>query len=326
MNYLLIGNESYLIKKKMNEIIKEWAKDDLELSVVTYDASSSLFSISMLVEDASTIPFFTQNKILVVKNCTFLSTSGSLNEQDIKSLENYLNHPCETSVLIFVLENEKLDARKKIVKTIKKACREYKLDALQNDEFSSVLRNSLRQRNIYLDNDALNELETRLAGSLALMETELDRLMLVEKHLSKEDIELLVSRPLEDKAFDLVNAVLHGKMKPVYRMWKDLQVSKTDPILLNTLIGRQFHLIYQVKLLSKTGKSEQIMAQILWVHPYSVKLSHQNSRSISTKLLQQLIQDCAELDQKFKSGQIDRTLGFEHFLIHTAGRMNTCRL
>ena len=146
-----------------------------------------------------------------------------------------------------------------------------------------------------------------------------------ERKLNKEDIELLVSRPLEDKAFDLVNAVIAGKMKQVFRIWKDLQVAKTDPILLNTLIGRQFHLIYQVKLLSRAGKGESTMAQILSAHPYSIKLAHQNSRMISESLLKELISECAALDQKFKSGLVDRTLGFEHFLIHTAGRINACR-
>ena len=46
---------------------------------------------------------------------------------------------------------------------------------------------------------------------------------------------------------------------------------------------------------------------------------------ISESLLKELISECASLDQKFKSGLVDRTLGFEHFLIRTAGRINACR-
>lgn len=324
MNYLLSGSESYLIKKKINDIIKEWTKDP-EMSVVNYDASSPHFSMSLLIEDASTIPFFTDVKILIVKNCAFLSASGSLNDSDTKMLEKYLTQPFESTVLIFVLEKDKLDARKKIVKTIKKQCREYKCETLDEMEFSSVLKQQLKARGISMDKDAFAELEVRLSNSLSLMESELSKLSLCERHLCKEDIELLVARPLEEKAFDLVNAVIAGKMKQVFRIWKDLQVSKTDPILLTTLIGRQFHLIYQVKLLSNTGKSEQSMAQILSVHPYAVKIAHQNAKMIRTDVLQKLISDCAELDQKFKSGLVDKTLGFEHFLIHTAGRMNACR-
>ncbi len=325
MNYLLCGTESFLIRKKLNEIIKETVPEETEMSVVTYDASAPDFMMSVLLEDASTIPFFTERKVIVVKNCCFLSASGSLSESDANMLISALKTPNETTVLVFVLEKDKLDARKKLVKAVRKHCREFKFDELESSEFTQVLKSKLKAYKIEMDKDAAQELEMRLAGSLLQMESELSKLSLLERRITKEDIELLVSRPLEDKAFDLVNAVLGGNMKNVFRIWKDLQVAKTDPILLNTLIGRQFHLIFQVKLLSKSNKAESTMAQILGAHPYSIKLAHQSSRLISSDLLMELINDCAELDQKFKSGVVDRHLGFEHFLIHTVGRMKACR-
>ena len=131
MNYLLSGTESYLMKKRLNEIIKEWVKDDPEMSLVTYDASMNDFMMSTLIEDASTIPFFTEHKVIVVKNCQFLSATGSISEADTKILEKYLANPNESTVLVFMLEKDKLDARKKIVKTLKKVCREFKCDTLQ---------------------------------------------------------------------------------------------------------------------------------------------------------------------------------------------------
>ncbi len=325
MNVLLCGSESYLIKKKLNEIIRDTVQQQDEMSVVTYDASSPDFVMSVLIEDASTIPLFTEKKVIVVKNCLFLSASGSISEHDAKMLEKALSVSNETAVLVLILENEKLDARKKIVKAVRKYCREYKFDSLDDMEFSKVLKSKLKSLGIQMEKDAFDELEKRLGGSLARMENELEKLSFMNRCCTKQDIELLISRPLEDTAFDLVNAVISGNMKQIFRIWKDLQVSKTDPILLNTLIGRQFHLIFQVQMLSKTGKSETAMAQILGAHPYSIKLAHQNSRKISENLLKDLIKDCAELDQKFKSGTIDRHLGFEHFLIHAAGRLKTCR-
>ena len=325
MNYLLCGSESYLIKKKLNEIIQETVHNELEMSVVTYDASAPDFNMSVMIEDASTIPFFTEKKVLVVKNCSFLSASGNLSESDAKLLEKLLSSVNDTTVLVFILENEKLDARKKIVKFMRKVCREFKFDALESNDFSRVLKNKVKSCGIEISHDAFEELERRLAGSLSQMENELEKLSLLNRPVAIEDIQMLVTRVLEDKAFDLVNAVISGNMKEIFRIWKDLQVSKTDPILLNSLIGRQFHLILQVQILSKSGKSEATMAQILGAHPYSIKLAHQNAKKISTSLLKELIQDCADLDQKFKSGTIDRQLGFEHFLIHTAGRIKPCK-
>ena len=173
--------------------------------------------------------------MIVVKNCQFLSSTGSISETDTKILEKYLAHPNESTVLVFMLEKDKLDARKKIVKTLKKVCREFKCDTLQSEEFSSVLRQHIKSRKIEMDKEAFAELETRLAGSLAQMESELEKLALCERKLTKEDIELLVSRPLEDKAFDLVNAVIAGKMKSVFRIWKDLQVDTVEHLYLHTL-------------------------------------------------------------------------------------------
>ena len=54
-------------------------------------------------------------------------------------------------------------------------------------------------------------------------------------------------------------------------------------------------------------------AQQLKVHPFRVKKAHEAVARLNSERLLEILNDLAELDQRFKSGTLDRRLGFEMF-------------
>ena len=135
MNYLLYGSETYRLKKKLDELLKANDPENTGMNTVVYEAGNADFQLRAVLEDAWTIPFFAEKKTVVVRNPVFLTTSGSLNEKDGKALEDYLNHSCPSTDLIFCGEFESLDQRKKLVKLAVKTCRVFTMKRLDEREF-----------------------------------------------------------------------------------------------------------------------------------------------------------------------------------------------
>ena len=86
-NCYLIQSSSYsLIDKKINEIINENNYQDA--SITTYDLESD--SIYNLLEDADTISFLTDKKVIISKNTKFLTAMGKLDDNEQKLMDLFL--------------------------------------------------------------------------------------------------------------------------------------------------------------------------------------------------------------------------------------------
>lgn len=314
MNYCIYGTEGFLVRKKIDAIAAEWLKED-GAERITYDAAAKDFSIQRLLQDCWTIPFLSAYKLIVVENAGFLSASGSLGENDQKALLEYFKKSCPETVLILSGNFEKLDQRKKLVKEMNRSVKITACNALDEASFHAEVRAALKKRALKLDNAALNELLSRLKPDLQALENELNKLSLYPGKLDQEAIVKLVARPLEDNVFELVDAVVQRDLARSLHLWRDLQTANTEPVGLVALLGAQFRLLNQVKVLKQQRKSEAEMASFLKVHPYRVKLAAQSVQELAASRLEKLLQKCAALDQALKSGSVERNLGFETFLI-----------
>ena len=318
MNYLLYGSETYRLKKKLDELLKANDPENTGMNTVVYEAGNADFQLRAVLEDAWTIPFFAEKKTVVVRNPAFLTTSGSLNEKDGKALEDYLNHSCPSTDLIFCGEFESLDQRKKLVKLAIKTCRVFTMKRLDEREFRSYVNQQLSAHQLILSREAMDELMQRLPLDLESFHQELIKLTLFGTKISRDDIVHLVSRPLDEDVFHLVNAVITHDLKQAMHLWYDLDSLNKDPIYLVALLASQFRLMAQVRMLSDRRMSESMIAQQLKVHPFRVKKAHESIARLNSERLLEILNDLAELDQRFKSGTLDRRLGFEMFLIKAA--------
>ena len=113
MMYLLYGKEEFLIQKQVKKIALENNLQDLDINEYQMDT----ISIKEAIDDAETISFFHDKKAVILNQCSFLTTTSKKNiiEQPIELLEEYIKHPNPSTILICIVNSEKLDERKKIV-------------------------------------------------------------------------------------------------------------------------------------------------------------------------------------------------------------------
>lgn len=316
MNYVLYGEEHYLLQDTLKRIIAKYVKEENEFDTVSYDAANT--DIQVILEDATTIPFFSEYKVILVHHANFLSTSNDT-DIDVKALEQYLDHPMNSTVLILMGEFEKLDARKKIVKKVQKCCKVLQFRKLDAERKQNYIRDEVKKRNLNIAGDALQELQQRLPLDVGTIHMEMDKLELYGEHITKDTVMKLVTRPLEEDVFQLVNAVVEKDLRKSFHMWQDLCVLNKDAIFLIALLATQFRFLYQVKACMMQGQRKDEIVARLAAHPYRVQLTMQSAQRLSITYLMEILERLATLDQNLKAGKLDKKLGFEMFLLELQG-------
>ncbi|MEG0238800.1 DNA polymerase III subunit delta [Anaerorhabdus sp.] len=317
MNYLILGSESFLLRKELKKIIAQNGNDSNSMDTIFYDGQSSDFSIHTVLEDCNTPPFFNEKKTVIVNNPTFLSAQKSLSDNEIASLEKYLKNAAYDADLIFY-GDVTVDKRKKIVKLIQSNARCYQFDRLSPQDFKTYVLKNIKENHIELTSDGKEELLSRLPSDLENFHSELEKMILYGKPMNKNDVMHLISRPLDEDVFHLVNDVVSRNIKGALHLWNDLFVLNKDPIYLVALLASQFRLLYQVKTYLDMGQSEKDIVKELKVHPYRVTKAIESLRGLSKDRCLDILNALAELDQSFKMGLLDKKVGFELFLIRTA--------
>jgi DNA polymerase-3 subunit delta len=147
--------------------------------------------------------------------------------------------------------------------------------------------------------------------SKAMQELEKLRLYAGEqKRISKQAVEQLVPKSLEDNVFDLTNYVLQGKTEAALRLYDDLYIQGEETIKINAILISQIRLLLQTAILMKIGYQQGNIAETLKVHPYRVKdLAH-------------LYDELIENDYLIKSGRMEKEFLFQLFVLKTAHRLH----
>ena len=89
--YLFTGTSEIFIKNRMNRIIQGFKNE--ETTIIKYDMDTS--TLTQVLEDALTIPFLEDLKIIIIKNPRFLTKNANTSKDDAKAFIKYLKKPSE---------------------------------------------------------------------------------------------------------------------------------------------------------------------------------------------------------------------------------------
>ena len=114
----------------------------------------------------------------------------------------------------------------------------------------------------------------------------------------------------------MIDGIFAKKLDRVFTVYYDLKVNNNEPLTLISLIASQVRFLYQVMVLKDKGYSESNIANELSCHPYRAKLALEKVYKLNKMDLTDLLEELSSLDIKIKSGEIDRFVGFELFLLN----------
>lgn len=309
MIYILYGTVDYLINKYIDKIIDENKVG--EFNINKYDLTNT--PLTKIINDASSMSLFSDKKVIIVNNAyIFTGSTKKYTEQNVDELENYINNNNENTILIFVVNNEKLDDRKKITKLIKKNGIVKDFNTIDN---ITLVKNLFDNYSISTDN--IKYLIERVGDDTTLLANEVEKIKTYKDkdlNITKDDITNLTTKSLEINNFKLIDAIVKKDKALALSLYQERLKLNEEPIAIIISLANQIRIMYQVKQLYLNGYTENNIASLLKIHPYRVKLAAQNSKKYDSELLLNYIGKLANLDINIKNGKIDKKLGLELFI------------
>ncbi|MCY9669429.1 DNA polymerase III subunit delta [Paenibacillus alginolyticus] len=320
--YLCYGPEKY----KMREFIQVLTDlliepEHKEFAVSKFDLSE--ISLSAVLEDAETLPFMVPKKLVIAKNALFFTGAkeSSKIEHHLDRLTDYLKSPADHTVVVFTVDADKLDERKKIVKALKDLEAAVPFLSLSPEELQQWVAKQAQQLGFTFTGEAADQLILYTGGNLQSLSAEIEKISLyvgVGSEASVDVIDQLVARSTEQNVFILIEDIVNVRLERAFVILEELLKQREEPIKIAALIARQFRIMLQVKELSKQGYSQQQMASQIGLHPFAVKVAEGQARKYDIEKLSRIMSQLADLDFQMKTGKIDKVLGLELFLLRLA--------
>ena len=202
MLYLLYG-DAYGINGYIKKILESNKLEDINISKYDLDA----YNYKDVLEDASSVSLFDDKKIIIVSNASiFTSAKTSI---ELESFEKYIENFNPNTILIFTTEN-KIDERKKVTKLIKKhgTVKDFVID----DDPKSFIKSLLDDYK--MDDSVINYFMSFVGNDNFNIKNEIDKLKLYkeDKVITKEDIDNITTKNIDDDLFKLMNYILENNI------------------------------------------------------------------------------------------------------------------
>lgn len=320
MNYILYGEETFLIKKRIKDLSKQLLGEEQIEEAEYFDLNQT--SLLTIFEEAKVLPFLTDHKVMVIENCDFLKSGTKKEDSNSDELSMFAEEialPNDTTTMIFVVDGN-MDTRKTIIKEIIKKCQCEVYNRLDENDRKQYVISFLKQNGINLEPSLMHYLLEILPNDMFLMKNELDKLALYGDTIDRSSIDALITRPLEEDIFLWTNAIMKNDSKRVFQIWQDFKKANKEVLQLMGLLATQFRFCYQCISLKRMGYSNDDIASELNCKTARVKITLDSVRGSNQDYFLGLLNKLSELDSNIKNGRIDKMLGFELFLLEVGGR------
>ncbi|WP_338657024.1 DNA polymerase III subunit delta (plasmid) [Sporosarcina psychrophila] len=308
MIHLLYGAEAFLLNEKRHDLIKDVGA----FSISRLDMRETTLQTAM--EDARTLDLFGDVKTLILQDCYFLTGEVPRKkiDHDLNSLIQYLSNPNPQTILIMMVQNEKLDKRKKVVKEVLKVAKVF--EAKPMHYVQGWIKDRFKEEGKTVSNQAADLMTQQLGTDLFLLNSEIQKVSILYADNIKIEEEMLIgvlSRTLESDVFKLIDRIVR-KEPSTLEILEDLYRLGEDPIKILLLIARQFRIIHQVKAIQEIGKKP---SSVMKIHPYVLQIAEEQAESYSLTEVQERLQTIADLDVAMKRGAVDKVIALDTMIL-----------
>ena len=296
--YLLYSGDKSLLSNEVNKLKKN-------LNITSDSIYYDIENVSDIIVEASTIGMFDPYKFIVIDSGSYFLQKS---EFDISLLEEYFNNYNTNSYLIFILNSGSVDSKKKLYKLINDNGTINKLSVTE-EYLDTFVRNYIKDNGFTMSNMDIKFFLGRCNKDIDNIKNELDKLMLYkleEKVIDKDDIILLVDEDIDDTVFELVSSILKNDCNKAMKLYYNFINNGMDVSQIIAIIASQIRLLFQVKRLYNSGKSNEEIAKILeFKSPYRVKYLLNDCYYYSEDDLIKYLSKLADIDKNIKSGNGD---------------------
>lgn len=292
LNAVFIGQETFLMEEELS-CLKNRLGENASMNWAVFNAEEGP-AMDEVISLCNTMPFLSDRRVIIIRN------GHKLTAKQTDQVITYLDNPCETTMLILVMEAEKTD--KDLSKLLKR------FDGMAEiDRFESIKNRSERIAWIMdrallhgkkIDKDAAVLLAEMAGSSMWYLDSEIQKLCLYvadNPSIITKDVHEVVMRTLEPAIFAFLDALFDRKKDTLSRLY-DLELTGIAELEIISRIENQI-INHYVVLSGRDWKKMKI-------HDFIADKAMRRKSLWSMAQLLSLLKDVRQIEQRLKSSSI----------------------
>lgn len=302
--YFLMGEEPYFIDVVANYLEKHLLEEDQKGfdQLVLYGQD---VTVPTIIDYARRFPMMAERQLIIIKEAQNLRAT-------IEQLVPYVENPTASTVLVFCYKYEKLDARKKLLKTLKnRGCVVMETKKLYEYQvIGNFLPDVIKKKHLSIQPKAIQMLVDFLGDDLSRIENEVNKLALIvpaNTEVTPDIIEKNIGISKEFNNFELKSAFATNDKVKIARIIKHFAENpKDNPLVVTLTVLYGFFqklLIYH----SLTDVSEKNVMAATKATFFDVKDLHSAAQHYPMKKVSAIMAGLREIDVKSKGVGVARS-------------------
>ncbi len=333
--YLIWGSQSYLRLQNRDKLKKAMLGDGDTMNLNVF--SGDRVSAREVIELAETMPFFAENRIIILENTQLFAGKDKAaakgkekaagqdpekpkekEDEDSLLLAEYLGTQPASTHFIFVQET--VDKRKKLYKAIEKNGRILECDHLSDQALMQWAGSLFKRQGAGIDGRTLSLFLQYTGTDMQNIRMEADKLAALcgEGNVVTPDmVETITCRQMNDRVFDLIEALALCQRERAMQIYMNMKALQTPAPLILSLMHRQYLQLLEAKELMAKNRTDTELASLLKVPPFAIRKYKTMAGRYTTAALQRRIERCIETDASFKAGKLDMNAAVEMLVVES---------
>ena len=271
--YYLYGEDTYSVESVVNSITKyvdQFIVSDFDKATFYGEYQS----FANIVSAASTFPFGSEKKLLILKQAE--------KPRDKKELVNYIKSPSDFSVLIFIHDGIISGVNTEPYKSLDQQGYLFEAKELKGNNLIEWLIKQVESNGKTLSYENAQLLTSISGENRNILESQLEKIFLYlgeQKEITIESIRGLSTSLKEYTIFDLQNSIGKKNKAASFKVLSNLLNNGMEPVQIISMLNRYFSGLARITELTNQKVNEYQIARILGTHPYYLK-DYQSARKL----------------------------------------------
>ena len=294
--YYLMGEESYYIDivsdYLASNVLSEDERDFNQTVVFGADVN-----MQQVIEYAKRYPMMAERQVVIVKECQAIKNTDAL--------EQYVQRPMPSTVLVFCHKNGSLDKRKKLPSLMAKSesVVVFESKKLKDTELPAFIKSYLNERQITIDEKSTRIIAESIGSDLNRLTGELDKLNIglsADRNITPEVVEQKIGVSKDFNTFELRAAIINRDVFKANQIIDYFDKNPKAGSIYNMipLLFQYFANLMQAHYAPK--KDDRSLGEWLGISPWMAREYVSGMKMFSAMKTLQIIAKFREVDAKSK--------------------------